>query len=101
MAMVKNGYSLDPNWVTGFTDAEGSFTISIYKNKIHDKTKWRVQAYFQIELHIRDLIYFYKLNLFLIIQVIFILIIIKVQFIQFVLLILSWIMLFLILKSIL
>jgi hypothetical protein len=55
IAMAENGHTLDPNWITGFTDAEGSFIISIYKNKVHDKTKWRVQASFKIELHIRDL----------------------------------------------
>lgn len=55
LAMAEKGHTLDPNRITGFTDAEGSFIISIYINKVQDKTKWRVQASFQIELHIRDL----------------------------------------------
>ena len=54
LTITKNKFTLDPNWVTGFTDAEGSFIISIYKNKTN-KTKWRVQASFAIELHVRDM----------------------------------------------
>lgn len=53
--MAENKYTLDPNWVTGFIDAEGCFGVSIYNNKLLSKTKWRVQASFQLELHIRDL----------------------------------------------
>lgn len=52
---IKNSSKLDPNWITGFTYAEGSFVISIYKNKISSKTEWRVQASFQIGLHNKDL----------------------------------------------
>lgn len=44
---------LDPNWVTGFTDAEGCFYVPINKRKIC-KSGWQVQACFQIKLHIKD-----------------------------------------------
>ena len=47
-------FKLNPWFCTGFTDSEGSFVITIYKNK-ELKTGWRVQAIFQIELHVRDL----------------------------------------------
>lgn len=40
-------------WITGFTDAEGCFRISILKNK-EFKTKWKVKAHFQIALHKKD-----------------------------------------------
>lgn len=42
---------MDPWFVSGFTDAEGSFMIHLEKN--HDKI--RVRPIFQIKLNIRDL----------------------------------------------
>ena len=45
--------SLSPWWVTGFSDAEGCFRISILKNK-ELKIKWGVRAFFQISLHGKD-----------------------------------------------
>jgi hypothetical protein len=49
-----DGKTLNPNFVTGFTDAEGSFTISIYSyNKA--TTNIRVMARFKIELNEKDL----------------------------------------------
>jgi LAGLIDADG endonuclease len=44
---------LDPNWVTGFTDGEGCFRISIAKSK-NRKIGWKIYLSFQIRLHIRD-----------------------------------------------
>ena len=47
---------LNPNWVIGFTDAEGCFRISIIKNK-NSKGKalpLSVRLYFQIGLHRKD-----------------------------------------------
>ena len=44
---------LDPNWVTGFTDAEGCFYVPIYKRNDY-KLGWHIQACFQIKLHIKD-----------------------------------------------
>ena len=46
-------YKLDPNWVTGFTDAEGSFSISILENK-NFKKGWEIQPRFTLTLHERD-----------------------------------------------
>ena len=46
---------LHPYWVTGFTDAEGCFTIK-YSRVSEYKLKWRVQAQFQVKLHERDLL---------------------------------------------
>lgn len=42
-----------PQFITGFTDAEGCFNISIFRNP---KTRlgWSVKPIFQIELHYRD-----------------------------------------------
>lgn len=44
---------VDPWFWTGYIDAEGSFIIIIDRNKKR-KLGWRVQASFQIGLHIRD-----------------------------------------------
>lgn len=44
---------LNPNWVTGLTDAEGCFSVSILKTK--NKLGWVVLPSFQILLHIKDL----------------------------------------------
>lgn len=41
-----------PWFITGLVDAEGTFTIPIDKNR---PPNWRVQAKFQIGLHVRDL----------------------------------------------
>jgi len=48
------GKSLNPNFVTGFTDAEGCFTISIYSDN-KATTKIRVMARFKIGLNEKDL----------------------------------------------
>lgn len=44
---------LDPNWITGFTDAEGCFYIYLNKRK-NRKSGWKIQPSFQIKLHIKD-----------------------------------------------
>lgn len=44
---------LHPYWITGFVDAEGCFTIKFGKSK-SCKTRWFVQAIFQINVHVRD-----------------------------------------------
>jgi len=46
---------LNPWFITGFTDAEGCFTIKIQRNE-ELKTKWRVRPVFSITLHIKDLL---------------------------------------------
>jgi hypothetical protein len=49
-----SGKLLNPNFVTGFTDAEGCFTLSIFSsNKV--TTKIRVMARFKIGLNEKDL----------------------------------------------
>ncbi len=45
---------LNPEWITGFTDAEGSFGVKIFKSKGY-KLGWRINPFFQIKLNIRDL----------------------------------------------
>jgi hypothetical protein len=47
--------TLNPWFITGFTDAEGCFTASILKRP-NRSTGWLIQLTFQIKLHIRDLI---------------------------------------------
>jgi hypothetical protein len=44
--------NLDPNWITGFTDAEGCFTVIISKRST---SNWRVQVSFEINLHKKDI----------------------------------------------
>ena len=44
---------LYPNWVTGFVDGEGCFTVSIYQQK-DLKLGWHVKPSFKISLHKRD-----------------------------------------------
>ena len=51
---AENKKALDPWYVTGFTDAEGSFNIVVAKSP-QARTGWRVQARFIIELHIKDI----------------------------------------------
>ena len=47
---------LDPWFVTGFSDAEAHFSISIYKDKrIKGRVAWVVKPSFQISLHSRDM----------------------------------------------
>lgn len=47
--------NLSPNWVTGFSDAESSFIISIFKSNSH-KSGWQVYPVFSIGLHIKDIL---------------------------------------------
>lgn len=44
---------LNPNWVSGFTDAEGCFSVKIFKCKSR-AFGWRIETCFQISLHKRD-----------------------------------------------
>jgi hypothetical protein len=46
--------TINPWFITGFSDAEGSFIISIYKD-VKSKTKWRVTPNFSIHIHIKDI----------------------------------------------
>ena len=54
-AQVKST-KLDPWFVTGFCDAEASFSVSIYIDKrIKSKEAWVVKPSFQISLNSRDI----------------------------------------------
>ena len=51
--LQKLGSPLNPAWVTGFGDGEGSFSISIVQDKTH-KIGWQVQLCFKMGLHEKD-----------------------------------------------
>lgn len=46
--------SLSPNWITGFSDGDSSFSIAISKNKAY-KTGWTIVPSYAIQLCERDL----------------------------------------------
>ena len=46
-------FTLNSGWVTGFSDAEGSFNMSIFKSKT-PAIAWTIEPGFIITLHIRD-----------------------------------------------
>ena len=53
--------NLDPNWITGFSDAESCFSIIISKRTNYS---WRVKASFEINLHIKDINILYQIQKF-------------------------------------
>lgn len=53
LVVVNSKVKLDPYFVTGFIDGEGSFTISVQKNQ-KLKIGWEIQAKFTIKLHKKD-----------------------------------------------
>jgi hypothetical protein len=54
---------LHPYFITGFSDGESSFIVTIFKNKEY-KCGYQVQAIFQIGLHQKDLELLYKIQSF-------------------------------------
>ena len=48
-------------WLTGFTDAEGCFSIII---EIKSPLKWKVRMSFEINLHEKDIDILYKIKSF-------------------------------------
>jgi hypothetical protein len=52
-SLSKNQIKLDPNWVTGFCEAEGSFTVTISKSS-KMASGWQVFPCFKISLHKKD-----------------------------------------------
>src|ERR1700761_3318430 len=57
----KIAQNLNPNWVTGFSDAEGCFTVIITKGSA---LKWRVIVSFEINLHIKDITILHQIHKF-------------------------------------
>jgi len=55
--------TLHPNWITGFSDGEASFSVSISKAK-NTKTGFQVIPTFAIELHYRDIDLLYRIKEF-------------------------------------
>ena len=54
---------LNPNYITGFTDGEGCFTVGISSDSKY-KTGYRVKATFQIGLHVNDSALLEQIKLF-------------------------------------
>lgn len=52
--VINNKSNMNPWFVTGLIDAEGSFTVSVLKSS-STKTGWGVNARFKITVHISDL----------------------------------------------
>ena len=59
----KNSIILNPWFVTGFVDAEGSFTMSIFKSK-SAAIGWTIEPCFIITLHSKDIELLNKIQLF-------------------------------------
>lgn len=59
----KHNLIINPTFVSGFVDGEGSFIINISKNN-NLKTGWNVQLFFQINLHSKDLAILEKIQSF-------------------------------------
>lgn len=50
----KNTFYLNPNYLTGFVDGEGCFSLSIFKED-RSLTGWQVKPIFSISLHNKDI----------------------------------------------
>jgi hypothetical protein len=59
--IIKNNttYTLHPQWITGFTDAEGCFSVII---EIKDLSSWKVRTSFEINLHLKDVKVLHLIN---------------------------------------
>ena len=53
---------LTPNWITGFTDAEGCFSVILTKRPT---LKWRIIVSFEINLHSKDILILNRIKNFL------------------------------------
>ncbi len=58
---VRKNMKLDPNWVTGFTDGEGTFYVGINKNSTMT-TNYQVLPEFRIVQHKKDIKLLYELK---------------------------------------
>lgn len=56
-------FALHPYWVTGFADAESSFSLKVSK-KSTSKIGWHIIPEFRIELHSRDILLLRKIHYF-------------------------------------
>ena len=54
LALDSKPSSINPWFITGFSDAESSFIVSIYQDK-NSKLKWRVSPCFSIHIHNKDI----------------------------------------------
>lgn len=61
LSIGHNLYKLNPNWVTGFTDAEGCFSVIIDTS---NSLKGKVRISFEINLHEKDKDILYKIQSF-------------------------------------
>lgn len=50
----QNLYKLDPWWITGFSDGEASFSISI-SSPVSNNGNWSIKPTFAIHLHKKDI----------------------------------------------
>lgn len=57
---IAKGGAISPLWLTGFIDGEGSFIVTVYKNK--NKVGWAIKPEFQISLHVRDKVLLEKIQ---------------------------------------
>ena len=63
--LAPTNVQLNPFYITGFVDGEGSFMVALYKRPARDsKIGWGVRAQFQIVLHARDLPLLKKIQTF-------------------------------------
>ena len=54
---------LDPNFVSGFIDGEGSFSVTFIKDKSY-KSGWQIKTSFSIGLHKKDLALLEKFKIY-------------------------------------
>lgn len=54
-------WDLKPWWITGFTDGEGCFSISIVRNKAC-KSGWEIKLSFSFSLHKKDKVLLEKIQ---------------------------------------
>jgi hypothetical protein len=52
-SLTTQNFKLNPWFITGFTDAEGSFSVIVLKSN-NLKVQWQARLYFQISLHVKD-----------------------------------------------
>ena len=62
-ANQKENLKLDPDFVSGFIDGEGSFSVTFIRDKSY-KSGWQIKTSFSIGLHKKDLAILEKIKLF-------------------------------------